>query len=226
MHPSPRVLHLLLRVISSPFTRITPPDVFLMAFNLKDYPDSQAEERIIVVLGPTGAGKPTFINTLTQRGDLGIGHGIGPGTTTVQEIRSLHSIEGHSVIFIDTPGFDDAQKSDQEIMVIVKNSLKKAIPNIVFVTTMWDDVEEEIGAKREEELKSKFWAEWIAKGCKIRRFNRIVHDSALNILRALPAKIGTSHSYEGGATGAQTEGTPAFLQVVLGKFSDCLSCRL
>ncbi|KAG8813874.1 hypothetical protein FRC19_002132 [Serendipita sp. 401] len=111
---------------------------------------------------------------------------------------------------------------------LLMNSWKTdRIPNIVFVTTMWDHVEEEVGAKREEELKSKFWAEWVAKGCEVRRFNRTVHDSALNVLRALPAKMGASHSYEADATGGtQTEEKPAFLQVVLEKFSGCLSCRL
>ncbi|KAG8784658.1 hypothetical protein FRC19_009068 [Serendipita sp. 401] len=55
------------------------------------------------------------------------------------------------------------------------------MPNVVFVTTMWDRVAMEAGEQREEELKRKFWAKLIAKGSEVKRFYATT-ESALDIL--------------------------------------------
>ena len=36
-------------------------------------------------------------------------------------------------------------------------SKKHGFQNVVITTTMWDEVDEDLGATREEELKSKYW---------------------------------------------------------------------
>ncbi len=53
--------------------------------------------------------------------------------------------------------------------------------NIVLTTTMWNDVEEEVGKKREEELKSEFWRTMLGRGASIRRFFN-TRESAFDIL--------------------------------------------
>ncbi|KAG8814898.1 hypothetical protein FRC19_001419 [Serendipita sp. 401] len=78
------------------------------------------------VLGPAAAGKTTFINTAAQRGDLGVGHGIEAGTTEVVWIRPPHLIHDHNIIFMDTPGLDNPDKLDLEIVAMIKTSLQEA----------------------------------------------------------------------------------------------------
>src|SRR6266540_4180864 len=53
--------------------------------------------------------------------------------------------------------------------------------NIVLTTTMWNDVEEEVGNKREEELKSEFWRTMLDRGASINRFLN-TRESAFDIL--------------------------------------------
>jgi len=62
----------------------------------------------------------------------------------------------------------------------------KAMPNVVIATTMWKKVTEEEGIAREKELKSKFWNEMLADGCRIERFTD-TSDSAWEIIDG-PAK--------------------------------------
>jgi hypothetical protein len=62
-----------------------------------------------------------------------------------------------------------------------------AMPNVVFVTTMWSElVAEETGARREEELKS-FLAEMEAGGCAVERFQETA-ESAWGIVDRLSSK--------------------------------------
>ncbi|KAG8814897.1 hypothetical protein FRC19_001418 [Serendipita sp. 401] len=186
---------------------------------------AQEEEEVVVVLGPAAAGKTTFINLATQRGDCGVGHDLDPGTTKLDWVRGPHLINGRAVIFIDTPGLDDAEKKDTEVMNMITDSLAKAkykldtvlylhpisdnripwsglerlkllaslwkidrVSNLVIVTTMWDEVKEEVGVRREEELKIKFWADLMAMGCQVKRFHRTT-ESALEILSPPTQKV-------------------------------------
>ncbi|KAJ8689314.1 hypothetical protein PTI98_013347 [Pleurotus ostreatus] len=79
---------------------------------------------IIAVMGPTGAGKSSFINTATGN-KTGVGHELESYTSSIQIIkfRSLE-ISMQDIIFVDTPGFDDTHKSDIEILTMVADWLK------------------------------------------------------------------------------------------------------
>ncbi|KAG9045861.1 hypothetical protein FS842_001073 [Serendipita sp. 407] len=92
----------------------------------RDSSRTLVEEKAVVVLGPAAAGKTTFINTAAQRGDLGVGHGIEAGTTEVVWIRPPHLIHDHNIIFMDTPGLDNPDKLDLEIVAMIKTSLQEA----------------------------------------------------------------------------------------------------
>ena len=57
----------------------------------------------------------------------------------------------------------------------------EALKNVVLVTTMWDQVTEEEGSDREDELTTSYWNTMIELGCRTSRsYNNT--ESALNIV--------------------------------------------
>jgi energy-coupling factor transporter ATP-binding protein EcfA2 len=80
------------------------------------------QDQIIVLLGPVGSGRSTFINCATGEDRQTIGHSLRPCTTDVQTVKFTHSTLG-SVVFVDTPGFDDMVKSDVDILSMVADRL-------------------------------------------------------------------------------------------------------
>ncbi|KAK5658016.1 hypothetical protein OQA88_2570 [Cercophora sp. LCS_1] len=74
-------------------------------------------EVLIAVIGVTGAGKTTFVSQATGRKDLAVGHGIDSCTQDV--IPVTYTFEGKRVTLIDTPGFDDSERSDTDILSLL-----------------------------------------------------------------------------------------------------------
>ncbi|KAK4222015.1 P-loop containing nucleoside triphosphate hydrolase protein [Podospora fimiseda] len=72
------------------------------------------QEIVIAVIGVTGAGKTTFVSKASGRDDLEIGHSIDSCTQDV--IPVTFHLNGQPVTLIDTPGFDDSERSDSEIL--------------------------------------------------------------------------------------------------------------
>lgn len=66
----------------------------------------------IAVLGVTGAGKSTFISKCTDK-EVSIGHNLQACTQEVGVFLCKH--RGVNVYLIDTPGFDDTDRSDTEV---------------------------------------------------------------------------------------------------------------
>ncbi|KAJ8689303.1 hypothetical protein PTI98_013337 [Pleurotus ostreatus] len=164
---------------------------------------------IYSVMGPTGAGKSTFISYACRKAskDL-IGHNLESCTSKVQPIRITTGT--HNVILVDTPGFDDTNMSDTRVLGMIADWLLETYNNqvklagiiymhrisdnrmagtplknlkmfaqlcgtaaadrVILVTTMWGRVKQDVGAKREDELKSKFWKDMIDKKAKVARF--------------------------------------------------------
>jgi len=75
---------------------------------------------VIPVMGPTGVGKSTFINTLLgkDKDTMLVGHDISSCTSKIEYaiIDNPSPLEGHRVIIVDTPGFDDTFVDDVEIL--------------------------------------------------------------------------------------------------------------
>ena len=44
--------------------------------------------------------------------------------------------------------------------------------NVVLTTTMWDEVEPEVGEMREAQLKAEYWKTMIDRGSSVRRFHQ------------------------------------------------------
>ncbi|KAJ3551810.1 hypothetical protein NP233_g13008 [Leucocoprinus birnbaumii] len=57
----------------------------------------------------------------------------------------------------------------------------QAFSRVVMVTTMWDDVDEDMGKQREDELVSNFWASMMSRGTTTLRYGNTA-ESAWNIL--------------------------------------------
>jgi len=77
-------------------------------------PSAQETPRdiIILLLGVTGGGKSTFASHASGQ-NLSIGHNK-PCTQDVEEIT--FKLDGHSIVLLDTPGFDDELRSDVNIL--------------------------------------------------------------------------------------------------------------
>ncbi|KAI1778598.1 P-loop containing nucleoside triphosphate hydrolase protein [Hypoxylon cercidicola] len=81
----------------------------------------------IAVMGMTGSGKSSFISAVTGRDDVKIGHELSSCTSSVSIFH--HEIGEYNVYFIDTPGFDDTNRSDLEILKAISNFLSVAYAN-------------------------------------------------------------------------------------------------
>ncbi|KAH7084618.1 P-loop containing nucleoside triphosphate hydrolase protein [Paraphoma chrysanthemicola] len=76
--------------------------------------DNSRDDVIIAVMGTTGAGKSTFISGSTKDETIRQGHGLISCTSRV----SIHTtkIKDRTVHLLDTPGFDDSNRTDLETL--------------------------------------------------------------------------------------------------------------
>ncbi|PSN64131.1 P-loop containing nucleoside triphosphate hydrolase protein [Corynespora cassiicola Philippines] len=83
--------------------------------------EMQAEESqlpskpTIVIMGMTGTGKSTFISHLTDD-EVAVGHGLQSCTTEINRYWIVRSTNGQRICLIDTPGFDDTNKTDEAVL--------------------------------------------------------------------------------------------------------------
>ena len=67
-----------------------------------------------------------FIDLATQQTEDGVGHQLASYTEDVKAFRWPHpSLRGLSIVFVDTPGFDDTNKTDVEVLGIIARWLIK-----------------------------------------------------------------------------------------------------
>jgi predicted GTPase len=94
------------------------------------------------VMGPTGSGKSNvrdmsfivssispglkIIDTLTNQPGRRAGSRLESCTTEVRAVRIFnHLVHGDRLVLVDTPGFDNTNRSDMEILQMVSNWLQK-----------------------------------------------------------------------------------------------------
>lgn len=75
---------------------------------------SPGNEARIAVMGLTGSGKSTFINCASES-DLVVGMGLESCTVDVQSSKPFY-LDECMVTLIDTPGFDDTNRKEREII--------------------------------------------------------------------------------------------------------------
>lgn len=83
--------------------------------------DEPAKQLAILVMGITGSGKSTFISRLTTD-DVTIGHSLESCTANVG-VYEVTRPSGEVVNLIDTPGFDDTQASDVDLLRKIASAL-------------------------------------------------------------------------------------------------------
>ncbi|SCO90686.1 uncharacterized protein FRV6_14814 [Fusarium oxysporum] len=115
------------------------------------------------------------------------------------------------IYLLDTPRFDDTNRSDTEVLKEIALCLTKTITdrrmggsakknlmmfrklcgkdslmNVILVTTMWEDGYEAIGERREQELIANggFWGALVEEGAQINRHNN-TRSSAMSLLRTI-----------------------------------------
>ncbi|KAF5359745.1 hypothetical protein D9756_003445 [Leucocoprinus leucothites] len=77
--------------------------------------DSHNHPIIIIVMGPTGAGKSNFIKVATGNDDVQVGHSLRSHTDDINVFK-CQGPRGREFHFVDTPGFDDTYRHEGEIL--------------------------------------------------------------------------------------------------------------
>jgi len=93
--------------------------------------DSLVDTDIIVaVMGPTGAGKSTFIDAASRQDGKNVGQRLKSCTSDVRAVRCTRfdpaTGKTNNVVLVDTPGFDDTHLSDMEVLGLIADWLKES----------------------------------------------------------------------------------------------------
>ncbi|KAJ8689308.1 hypothetical protein PTI98_013342 [Pleurotus ostreatus] len=94
--------------------------------------DIKSGDKIIAVMGPTGAGKSTFIDTAVRQNGRRVGHDLKSYTADIETVRYNDGKE--DIVFVDTPGFDDTTRSDTDILKLIASWLEKTYKKRILLT--------------------------------------------------------------------------------------------
>ncbi|KDQ08572.1 hypothetical protein BOTBODRAFT_37863 [Botryobasidium botryosum FD-172 SS1] len=73
-------------------------------------------DALIAVIGPTGAGKTTLVNRMSGV-NFKIGYGLQSETQQIQTAKC--TLDGQRVHLIDTPGFDNTEMADGDVLYLI-----------------------------------------------------------------------------------------------------------
>ncbi|XP_028419457.1 GTPase IMAP family member 7-like [Perca flavescens] len=82
--------------------------------------------RRIVILGKTGSGKSSVANTIFGEGLFTIGHTFNSETRECE--ARTKSVNGRSITLIDTPGFFDTERSEEEMKPEIVRCITECAP--------------------------------------------------------------------------------------------------
>ena len=89
------------------------------------------KDRVVVLLGETGAGKSTFINSITNSNECKTSPNSKACTHQIQIVKYFY--DGYNIFFVDTPGLNDARGDLNNIEQIQKIQNKHIISTIILV---------------------------------------------------------------------------------------------
>ncbi|XP_030287740.1 GTPase IMAP family member 7-like [Sparus aurata] len=109
--------------------------------------------RRIVILGKTGAGKSSLANTIFGEDEFKIYHTLSSGTTKCQ--ANTRSVNGRRITLIDTPGFFDTHRSEEELKPEMVRCITECAPGphaflIVLKVERFTEHEQEVIKKIQE----------------------------------------------------------------------------
>uniref|UniRef100_A0A671UQ39 AIG1-type G domain-containing protein n=1 Tax=Sparus aurata TaxID=8175 RepID=A0A671UQ39_SPAAU len=107
----------------------------------------------IVILGKTGAGKSSLANTIFGEDEFKIYHTLSSGTTKCQ--ANTRSVNGRRITLIDTPGFFDTHRSEEELKPEMVRCITECAPGphaflIVLKVERFTEHEQEVIKKIQE----------------------------------------------------------------------------
>ncbi|KAK7224271.1 hypothetical protein V2G26_012274 [Clonostachys chloroleuca] len=88
--------------------------------------EPSSNDMFFLVVGRTGSGKSTFISQCTGK-NANIGHSLRSCTQSI-EVFDFHWM-GRHIFLIDTPGFNDSNRSDAEILEALASGLSASYAN-------------------------------------------------------------------------------------------------
>ncbi|KAF9444727.1 hypothetical protein P691DRAFT_711423 [Macrolepiota fuliginosa MF-IS2] len=92
-----------------------PKDYTIQSVETVSRNDLTVHDIIVILVGPTGAGKSAFIQTATGL-EAGVNTSLDPGAGSISAVRATRS-DGVRVVFVDTPGFlTDAYQYDRDVL--------------------------------------------------------------------------------------------------------------
>ncbi|KAG6917751.1 hypothetical protein DXG01_001289 [Tephrocybe rancida] len=120
---------------------------------------------VVIVLGPTGAGKSTFINNALGNELARVGHGIEPMTLTVTAYVAPHPRHhGQTFLLVDTPGFASSAFSDSDrkvlkrILLWLDNSTLALTPLRRILIIYLLEIDQRLGAETDVRMSPrKLW---------------------------------------------------------------------
>ena len=89
------------------------------------------KDKVIILLGETGVGKSSFINSITESDKCDISNGSKSCTKGLQLVKFFDS--GYNYYFIDTPGLNDSMGDSNNISLLKKISKKGILTTIILV---------------------------------------------------------------------------------------------
>ncbi|KAL4061757.1 P-loop containing nucleoside triphosphate hydrolase protein [Scleroderma citrinum] len=104
-------------------------------FEEVDLYDLVNDDVIIAIMGPTGAGKSSFISKVTGKVNEGVGHMLTSYTSEIK-VTKCGDMGFGNVVLVDTPGFDDTKKSDLEILDLISKWLNETYGRDVLVSAI------------------------------------------------------------------------------------------
>ncbi|KAL4263232.1 hypothetical protein AB1N83_005772 [Pleurotus pulmonarius] len=105
-----------------------------------NFEDLKADDTIIAILGPTGAGKSSFINTSTRQYSRSVGHSLSPCTMQMEAVRYRDNNE--DIVFVDTPGCDASIAPGADGLCFVTSRLERmnfVLAGIIYVHRITDN---------------------------------------------------------------------------------------
>ncbi|PVF99828.1 hypothetical protein CPB86DRAFT_262054 [Serendipita vermifera] len=81
-------------------------------------------DKVIIILGETGAGKTHFINVAARRNNIGVGTSLADCTKDIDLVQIRHPTQHHNIVLVDTPGFNATYRSDGDTLNIITSWLQ------------------------------------------------------------------------------------------------------